>query len=173
VAKIAGIKLCQAYRLQHGRDFISVMPTNLYGPGDNFDLQSSHVLPAFIRKIHQAKAGRLPSVEIWGTGTPKREFLHVDDLADACVHLMQTYSDLGHVNVGVGEDIAIRDLAQLIADVIGYDGDFHYDSSKPDGTPRKLLDVGTLTALGWAPRISLRDGITATYQWYLDNVEDA
>ncbi len=169
VAKIAGIKLCQAYRLQHNCDFISVMPTNLYGPGDNFDLQSSHVLPAFIRKIHQAKADNVPSVEIWGTGTPKREFMHVDDLADACVHLMRVYSGIDHINVGVGEDIAIRDLATLIADVIGYKGDFHYDSSKPDGTPRKLLDVSALAAQGWASRIGLRDGIAATYRWFLEN----
>jgi GDP-L-fucose synthase len=169
IAKIAGIKLCQAFRKQHGSKFISCMPTNLYGPNDNFDLASSHVLPALIRKIHEAKLGAAPTVEIWGTGTPRREFLHVDDLADACVFLMQHYDGDLPLNVGVGEDIAIADLARLIAEVVGYGGAFAFDRSKPDGTPRKLLDVSKMTALGWTPRIALADGIRSTYRWFLEH----
>lgn len=167
IAKIAGIKTCQSYNRQYGTQFISVMPTNLYGPNDNFDLQSSHVLPALIRKFHEAKLAGKPSVEIWGTGSPKREFLHADDLADACVYLMQHYADNEIVNIGVGEDIAIKDLALLIKDIVGFRGELTFDTSKPDGTPRKLLDVSKLNGLGWKAGISLRDGITQTYQWYL------
>ena len=167
IAKIAGIKTCQSYNRQYGTQFISVMPTNLYGPNDNFDLQSSHVLPALIRKFHEAKLAGKPAVEIWGTGSPKREFLHADDLADACVYLMQHYSDNDIVNIGVGEDIAIKDLALLIKDIVGFSGELTFDTSKPDGTPRKLLDVSKLNGLGWKAGISLRDGITQTYQWYL------
>jgi GDP-L-fucose synthase len=170
IAKIAGIKLCQAYRKQHGANFIACMPTNLYGPNDNFDLASSHVLPALIRKVHEAKASAAREVEIWGTGTPKREFLHVDDLADACVFLMQNYDGELPLNVGVGEDIAIADLAKLIAEVIGFSGGFAFDRSKPDGTPRKLLDVSRLAALGWKPRIGLRKGIAETYRAFVKQV---
>lgn len=169
IAKIAGIKLCQAYRQQYGWSAISLMPTNLYGPGDNFDLHNSHVLPALIRKFHEAKLAGRPAVEIWGTGTPRREFLHVDDLADAAVFLMQHYDSPEIVNVGVGEDIAIADLAALVKDVVGYPGDLVYDRSKPDGTPRKLLDVTRLHSLGWQAQIPLREGIAHTYDWYLDN----
>lgn len=168
IAKIAGIKLAQAYRRQHGRDFISAMPTNLYGPGDNYDLQGSHVLPALIRKAHEAKQAGAESVQIWGTGTPRREFLHVDDLADACVHLMRSYSDDPHVNVGSGEDIAILDLARLVAEVVGFNGTILCDTSKPDGTPRKLMDSSRLYATGWRPRIDLRDGIADAYREFLD-----
>jgi len=167
IAKIAGIKLADAYRKQHGRDFVSVMPTNLYGPGDNFDLQSSHVLPALIRKVHMAKLAGDPAVTIWGTGTPRREFLHVDDMADACVFLMQRWSAPGHVNVGSGEDIAIADLARLVCRVVGYEGELRHDLSKPDGTPRKLMSADKLRSLGWQPSVALEDGITATYQWFL------
>jgi GDP-L-fucose synthase len=168
IAKIAGIKLAQAYRRQYGRHFISAMPTNLYGPNDNFDLASSHVLPALIRKMHEAKVSRAPSVVIWGTGTPRREFLHVDDLADALVHLMKTYDGDGHVNVGVGEDVSINELATICARVVGYDGPFEHDTSKPDGAPRKLLDVSLLTSLGWRASIPLETGIAATYRWFLE-----
>lgn len=166
VAKIAGIKLAQAYRRQHGCDFISAMPTNLYGPGDNFDLSSSHVLPALLRKAHEARAAGAASIEIWGTGTPRREFLHVDDLADACVFLMKSYSDDEHVNVGSGDDIAIADLARLVADVVGFVGEITLDLSKPDGTPRKLMSAAKLQAMGWSPRIILRDGIEQVYADY-------
>ena len=166
VAKIAGIKMCQAYRKQYGFDAISVMPTNLYGPGDNFDLQSSHVLPALVRKFHEAKEARASSVTVWGTGSPRREFLHVDDLADACVHLMQNYSSSDIVNVGWGRDISIAELAELICKIVGYEGEIEFDTSKPDGTPRKLLDTARMTALGWQPSITLEDGIATTYQWY-------
>ncbi len=169
IAKIAGIKMAQAYRLQHGRDFISAMPTNLYGPGDNFDLQSSHVLPALIRKAHEAKVADAASITIWGSGTPRREFLHVDDCASACVHLMMTYSDFGHVNVGSGEDLTIGDLAQMVCDVVGYDGEILRDTGKPDGTPRKLMSNAKLRSLGWTPTIALRQGIETTYRWFLDN----
>ncbi len=168
VAKIAGIKMCQAYRRQYGLDAISLMPTNLYGPGDNFDLESSHVMPAMMRKFHEAKMDGAKEVQVWGTGTPRREFLHVDDLADAAVHLMRTYSGEDIVNVGCGEDISIGELATLVADVVGFAGNIVYDTSKPDGTPRKLLDVSRLSALGWKPNIPLRDGVTDTYRWFLD-----
>ncbi|MDH3578964.1 MAG: GDP-L-fucose synthase [Gammaproteobacteria bacterium] len=166
IAKIAGIKMCQAYRKQYGFDAISVMPTNLYGPGDNFDLENSHVLPALIRKFHEAKAAGAESVEVWGSGTPRREFLHVDDLADACVFLMQNYSSPDIVNVGWGKDISIAELADLISGVVGFGGGLEFDPSKPDGTPRKLLDTSRLTALGWQPRIELEAGIASTYDWY-------
>ena len=169
IAKIAGIKLVEAMRSQYGCDFISAMPTNLYGPGDNFDLNSSHVLPALIRKAHEVKLSGRNSLEIWGTGTPRREFLHVDDLADACVFLMQRYSDAGHINVGFGDDIAILELARMTADIVGIDADIMTDPSKPDGTPRKLMNSDRLRELGWKPRIGLRDGIAATYQWFLSN----
>jgi GDP-L-fucose synthase len=167
IAKIAGVKLCQAYNKQYGANFISVMPTNLYGPNDNFDLKTSHVLPALIRKIHEAKEHSEPYVTVWGTGTPRREFLHVDDLADACVYLMKTYWGSEPVNIGVGEDISIRELAELIREVVDYDGDIVYDNTKPDGTPRKLLDVGRLRSLGWRAKIPLREGIEQTYSWFL------
>jgi GDP-L-fucose synthase len=173
VAKIAGIKLCQAYREQHGADFISVMPTNLYGPGDNFDLQTSHVLPALIRKFHEAKERGKSSVTIWGTGEPRREFLHVDDLAEACLFLMNNYSGNEPINVGTGSDISIRELAELVSEVVGYTGEIAYDTTKPDGTPRKLLDVSRLAELGWKAEIPLGDGICSTYQWYLDNLATA
>src|SRR5215831_5362693 len=169
IAKIAGIKLCQAYRKQHGDDFISAMPTNLYGPGDNFDLASSHVVPALIRKIEEARLSGASQVEIWGSGTPKREFLYVDDLADACVFLLKRYSGHEHVNVGTGEDLTIRALADTIARVVGYRGGFVYDSSKPDGTPRKLLDVSRLSALGWRAATSLEDGLKRSYDWFVAN----
>ncbi len=163
VAKIAGIKLCQAYRRQHGADFISAQPTNLYGPGDNYDLETSHVLPALIRKIHEAKVGGRDEVVLWGTGTPRREFLHVDDLADALVFLLRHYSAEAPVNVGVGADISIRELAELIARLVGWQGRFVQDTSKPDGAPRKLLDVSRLTALGWRAGIDLEEGILNAY----------
>jgi GDP-L-fucose synthase len=166
IAKIAGIKMCESYRRQHGSHFISVMPTNLYGPNDNFDLETSHVLPALIRRFHEAKQSGAGSVTLWGTGTPRREFLHVDDLADACVHLMGSYDDAGLVNIGWGEDISIRELAELVARVVGYDGSVEWDTSKPDGTPRKLLHTGRLTGLGWMPRIGLEEGVRGTYGWY-------
>jgi GDP-L-fucose synthase len=172
IAKIAGIRLCQAYRKQHGRDFVSAMPTNLYGPNDNFDLQSSHVLPALIRKVHDAKRAGT-KVTIWGTGTPRREFMHVDDLASGVLHIMENYSDALHLNVGIGEDVTIRELAETAAAVVGYSGGFDYDSTKPDGTPRKLTDNSRLRALGWKPRISLKDGIADTYDWFLKNWKDA
>ena len=171
IAKIAGLKMCQAYRRQYGFDAISIMPTNLYGPGDNFDLQNSHVLPALIRKAHEAKASGGPVV-IWGTGTPRREFLHVDDLAAACVFLMRRYSSEDLVNVGWGEDVSIRELAELIGEAVGFHGGFEFDASKPDGTPRKLLDVSRLRALGWAPEISLRQGLRMTYDWFLAHLND-
>jgi GDP-L-fucose synthase len=167
IAKIAGIKLAQAFRRQYGRDYISAMPTNLYGPGDNFDLQSSHVMPALIRKVHEAKeAGG--EVVVWGTGSPRREFLYVDDCADACIHLMKVYSDEQHVNVGSGEDISISDLTRAVMEVLEYDGPVVHDTSKPDGTPRKLMDGGKLRMLGWSPKVSLRDGISLSYRAFLD-----
>jgi GDP-L-fucose synthase len=168
IAKIAGIKLAQAYRKQHGRDFISAMPTNLYGPGDNFDLQSSHVLPALMRKAHEAKLAGGASVGLWGTGTARREFLYVDDLADACIFLMKNYSDAGHVNVGSGSDISILELAQTVNQVVGFAGEIALDASKPDGTPRKLMDSGLLLAMGWKPTIPLTEGIKATYRSFLE-----
>ena len=170
IAKIAGIKMCQAYRKQYGFDAISIMPTNLYGPGDNFDLQNSHVLPALIRKFHEAKASGAESVEVWGSGKPRREFLHVDDLADACVFLMQNYSSPDIVNVGWGKDISIGELADLISGVVGFRGQLEFDPSKPDGTPRKLLDTSRMTALGWQPKITLKAGIASTYDWYRSNI---
>lgn len=163
IAKIAGIKLCDAYRAQYGCNFISVMPTNLYGPNDNYDLKNSHVLPALLRKFHEAKVSAAPSVEIWGTGTPRREFLHVDDLADACYHLMLHYNEQGLVNIGTGEDISIRDLALLIKKIVGFEGELQHDTSKPDGTPRKLLDVSKLAAQGWTAQIDLETGIRRVY----------
>jgi GDP-L-fucose synthase len=166
IAKIAGIKLCQSYRKQYGCDFISAMPTNLYGPQDNFDLTSSHVLPALIRKFHDAKVANQEEVVIWGSGTPRREFLHVDDLADACLFLMQRYSAADHINVGTGEDLSIRELAEEIAEVVHPGARLVFDSSKPDGTPRKLLDVGRLHDLGWRHKIELRAGIASTYEWF-------
>jgi GDP-L-fucose synthase len=171
VAKIAGIKMCQAYRRQHGFNAISLMPTNLYGPGDNFSLQNSHVLPALIRRFHEAKLRGDPEVLVWGTGTPRREFLHVDDLAMAVVHLMRTYDGEDLVNVGCGSDVSIRELAELVAGVVGFAGRLGFDPSKPDGTPRKLLDVGRLEALGWRPSIGLREGLEQTYRWFLANQE--
>jgi GDP-L-fucose synthase len=167
VAKIAGIKLCESYRRQYGSDFISAMPTNLYGPNDNFDLTSSHVLPALMRKFHDAKLEGRREVIVWGSGTPRREFLHVDDLADACVFLMKRYSNAQHVNVGTGEDLTIRELAEMVRDVVYPEAHLVFDRSKPDGAPRKLLDVSRLGALGWRYRISLRDGIASTYGWFL------
>ncbi|MEM1325844.1 MAG: GDP-L-fucose synthase [Bacteroidota bacterium] len=172
IAKIAGIKLCDAYRDQYGCNYISAMPTNLYGPNDNYDLQKSHVLPALIRKFHEAKKNDSASVTIWGTGTPKREFLHVDDLADACFYLMRTYNEAGLVNIGVGEDVAIKDLAMLIKEIVGFEGDLEHDLSKPDGTPRKLMDVSKLASVGWTARIGLKEGIRQVYEdlesadWY-------
>jgi GDP-L-fucose synthase len=169
VAKIAGIKLCEAYRRQYGCDFISAMPTNLYGPRDNFDLQSSHVLPAMIRKFHDAKLAGTNEVVIWGTGSPRREFLHVDDLADATVFLMEHYDEAGHINVGTGEDLSILELAHLVRDTVHPAAKLVFDTTKPDGTPRKLLDVSRLHQLGWRHRIALRDGIVATYEWFTSN----
>lgn len=169
IAKIAGIKLCQAYRRQYGSNFISAMPTNLYGPNDNFDLQSAHVLPAMMRKFHEAKEAGTREVVIWGTGVPQREFLHVDDLADACVFLMRNYEGEDHVNVGTGVDLSIRALAETLRDIIYPAAMLTWDASKPDGMPRKLLDVGKLHALGWRHRIDLRDGIASTYEWFLAN----
>ena len=167
IAKIAGIKLCQAYRRQYGCDFISTMPTNLYGPGDNYDLANSHVLPALIRKAHEAKLAGADSITIWGTGTPRREFLHVDDLADACIFLLKSYSGEAPVNVGFGEDIAIGELTELVAEIVGFAGAITRDTSKPDGTPRKLMSSARIKALGWKPQIGLREGIAATYRAYL------
>jgi GDP-L-fucose synthase len=164
IAKIAGIKLCDAYRSQYGAQFISVMPTNLYGPNDNYDLQTSHVLPALLRKFHEAKLANAPEVTIWGSGTPLREFLHADDMADACYFLMQRYNEPGPINIGVGEDISIAGLARLIQKITGYEGKLSFDASKPDGTPRKLMDVSKLTALGWKARISLEEGIRKVYE---------
>jgi GDP-L-fucose synthase len=181
IAKIAGIKMCQSYHRQYGTRFISVMPTNLYGPGDNFDLETSHVLPALIRKFHEARISdelRVTSdkpgvtsdkktVTIWGTGEPRREFLHVDDLADACVFLMQNYDESEIINIGTGRDITIRELADLIKNIVEFKGSIQYDASKPDGTPRKLLDVSRLRSLGWESEISLREGVEMTYRWYM------
>jgi GDP-L-fucose synthase len=169
IAKIAGIKLCQAFSREHGANFISAMPTNLYGPNDNFDLETSHVLAALIRKAHEAQARKDQKLIVWGTGQPRREFLHVDDLASACLLLLGKYDSPDIVNVGFGEDISIRELAELICEVVGFDGELAWDTSKPDGTPKKLLDVSKLCALGWQPAISLRDGIARTYQWFRAN----
>ncbi len=168
VAKIAGIRMCQSYNRQYGTRFISVMPTNLYGPGDNFDLKTSHVLPALIRKFHEAKMGDRKAVEVWGTGTPRREFLYVEDLADACLFLINNYEEEEIINVGVGKDQSIRELAEMVGEVVGFEGDLRFDHSKPDGTPLKLLDVSRLTALGWYAQTPLRQGIRMAYQWFLD-----
>jgi GDP-L-fucose synthase len=169
VAKIAGIKMCQAYNRQYGTKFVSVMPTNLYGPNDNFDLMNAHVLPALIRKFVEAKRKNKPVVEIWGSGSPRREFLHVDDCADACVYLLQTYDESEIVNIGFGEDVSIKDLALLVKEAVGYDGELRFDTSKPDGTPRKLLDISRLRSLGWQPKISLSSGIAMTVRWYVEH----
>jgi GDP-L-fucose synthase len=170
IAKIAGLKTCQAYRKQHGFDAICAMPTNLYGPGDNFDLAGSHVLPALIRKFSEAVQAGAPEVEIWGTGKPRREFLHVDDLADACVFLMERYSDMPPVNVGWGKDVSIAELAEQVASATGFQGRLRFDASKPDGTPRKLLDVSRLNGLGWKARIDLPEGLRSTIDWYSRNL---
>jgi GDP-L-fucose synthase len=169
VAKIAGIKLCQAYHRQYGSNFIAAMPTNLYGPGDNFDLNNSHVLPALLRKMHEAKLANAPEVVVWGSGTPRREFCHVDDCAEACLHLMQVHEGEQFVNIGVGQDVSITELAELVRRVVGYGGRLTYDRSKPDGTPRKLVDVSRINALGWKPRIGLEEGIASTYAWFVAN----
>jgi GDP-L-fucose synthase len=171
IAKIAGIKLCEAYRSQYGSNFISVMPTNLYGPNDNYDLNNSHVLPAMIRKFHEAKVENKPFVELWGTGSPRREFLHADDLANACYYLMQNYNEPELINVGVGDDITIKALAELIQRVVGYEGEIHWNTDKPDGTPRKLMDVSKLHALGWKHSIDIEEGIRVTYQDFLARIE--
>src|SRR5258706_2016715 len=173
IAKIAGLKMCQAYRRQYGFNAISLMPTNLYGPGDNFDLQNSHVLPALIRRFHAAQQRGDTTISIWGTGTPRREFLHVDDLADAVVYLLKTYDEEPIVNIGWGEDVTIRELAETVAEVAGFKGRLAFDSSKPDGTPRKLLDTSRLTSLGWRPKITLRAGIEQTYAWFKEHVAEA
>lgn len=181
IAKIAGIKLCESYNRQYGTDFRSLMPTNLYGPGDNFDLENSHVIPALLRKFHTAKSEGAPAVTVWGTGTPRREFLHVDDLADACVHLLgldaETYRAhtrpmCSHVNAGMGEDVSIRELAETVGAVVGYQGEIQFDTTKPDGTPRKLLDVSRLASLGWTAQTPLRAGLAQTYAWFLAHQQD-
>ncbi len=178
IAKIAGIKLCESYNREYGTDYRSVMPTNLYGTNDNFDLKTSHVLPALLRKFHEARVADAPSVEIWGSGTPRREFLHVDDLADACLFIsclpneeyaVHTQPRLSHLNIGTGTDVSIAELADVIRGVVGYEGDIEYNSDYPDGTKRKLLDVSAVTGLGWKARIGLEDGVAATYRWYLEN----
>jgi GDP-L-fucose synthase len=167
IAKIAGLKLCQAYRREYGFDAICAMPTNLYGPGDNFHLTGSHVLPALLRKCHEARVSGAPQVEIWGTGLARREFLHVDDMAEACLFLLRSYSGEGPINIGWGQDISIGELARLIAGIVGFQGEMRFDPSRPDGTPRKLLDTSKLTALGWQPKITLKQGLASTYEWYL------
>lgn len=172
VAKIAGIMQIQASRRQFGRNWISAMPTNLYGPGDNFHPENSHVLPALIRRIHEAKINDSGKVTIWGTGTPRREFLHVDDLASACLFVLENYDSPDPINIGCGEDVSIKELAEIIASAVGYSGTLEFDTSKPDGTPRKLLDISKLEALGWSPSISLEEGIKETYAWYLENIEN-
>jgi GDP-L-fucose synthase len=171
LAKISGLKLVQAYRKQYGYNWISAMPTNMYGPGDNFDLENSHVLPALIRKFHDAKTQGQSTVTLWGTGSPQREFLHADDLGRACLFLLEKYDDDVAINVGVGEDIAIKDLAGLVQQVVGFEGEISWDSGKPDGTPRKLLEVSRMTALGWKPEIDLKEGIRDTYEWFKSNHE--
>jgi GDP-L-fucose synthase len=170
IAKIAGIKMCQSYNRQHGTEFISAMPTNLYGPGDNFDPETSHVLPALIRKFHEAKESGQEKVTLWGTGSPKREFLYVDDLADACIFLMNNYNDNKPINIGTGQDISIQELAEMIKEITEFQGEIEWDTSKPDGTPRKLLDVSRLHDLGWQHQIELEEGIRKTYEWYLNNI---
>jgi GDP-L-fucose synthase len=169
VAKIAGIKMCQAYRRQYGSHFIAAMPTNLYGQGDNFDLEKSHVLPAMIRKFHEAKLAGSDQVTLWGTGSPLREFLHVDDMADACLFLLENYDESGIINIGVGDDLKIAELADIVRDVVGFKGEIVYDTEKPDGTPRKLVDTARINALGWKAKIGLQDGIRQTYDWFLEN----
>lgn len=173
IAKIAGIKLCQAYRRQYGRDFISAMPTNLYGPGDNFHPENGHVPAALMRRFHEAKQTETPQVDVWGTGTPLRDFLHVDDMADACVFLVKAYSSEEHVNVGSGEELTISTFAHAVKDVVGYQGDLIFDPSKPDGTPRKLMRLDRLHALGWHHQIALADGLAQTYRWFLENAKEA
>lgn len=173
VAKIAGIKLCQAFRRQHGSDFISAMPTNLYGPGDNYDLEKSHVIPAMLRKMHEARVRDEPEVVLWGTGTPRREFLHVDDLADALLFLMRDYSGESHVNVGVGNDLTIRELAETVQQVVGYRGRLTFDTSRPDGTPRKLVDTHMINAMGWRARIPLQEGLRDAYRWFVEHYAEA
>lgn len=173
IAKIAGIKLCQSYAREYGKNFISGMPTNLYGPHDNYDLHNSHVLPAFIRKVHEAKQAGAKSITVWGTGTPRREFLHTTDLAEACVFLLENYDEPDLVNIGCGEDVTIRELAETVCDVLGFDGTLEFDASKPDGTPRKLLDISKIKSLGWSPRIPLREGIADAYRWFRENYRDA
>ena len=170
IAKIAGIKLCQAYAREYGKNFISGMPTNLYGPNDNFDLHTSHVLPALIRKVHEAKQGGAKEVSVWGSGTPRREFLHVDDLADACFFLLENYDSPEIVNIGCGEDVSIKDLAETVCEVLGFEGSLVFDTSKPDGTPRKLMNIGRLLALGWKPRVNLKEGIRDAHEWFLKNL---
>ena len=170
IAKIAGIKACQAYQREYGANFISAMPSNMYGPNESFDLETSHVLAALLRKAHEAKTKRARELVVWGTGTPRREFLHVDDCASACIFLLENYNSPEIINVGCGEDVTIRELAELICDVVGFEGELTWDKTKPDGTPRKLLDVSKIRALGWQPRIPLRDGIAQTYDWFLKNV---
>ena len=169
IAKIAGIKLCQSYARQYGKNFISAMPTNLYGPHDNYDLHNSHVLPAFIRKVHEAKQSGARSITVWGTGSPRREFLQTTDLAEACLFLLENYDEPDLVNIGCGEDVTIRELAETVCDVLGFDGTLEFDASKPDGTPRKLLDISKIKALGWSPRIPLREGIADAYRWFVEN----
>ncbi|CEG22111.1 GDP-L-fucose synthase [Planococcus massiliensis] len=172
IAKIAGIKMCEYYNKQYGTEFISIMPTNLFGPNDNFDLNSSHVLPALIRKFHEAKVNSSPTVEVWGTGTPRREFLYSDDLANAAVYLMNTYSKSELVNIGVGKDISIKELAEKIKNITGYEGEIRFNTSKPDGTPRKLVDVSKLHNLGWKAQTSLDDGLKLAYEWFLENISN-
>ena len=172
LAKIAGIKLCEGYRSQYGDDFVSAMPTNLYGPGDNFDLEGGHVLPALMRRFHEAHRAGVGEVEIWGTGSARREFLHVDDLANACLHIMDNYSDAGHLNVGTGEDISIRELAEMVRDLVHPGADLAFDTTKPDGMPRKVLDVSRLTELGWTASIPLEDGLATTYDWFRQAMSD-
>ena len=171
IAKITGIEYCNTYRRQYGDDFISIMPTNLYGMNDNFDINGSHVLPALIRRFHEATENNLSEVVVWGSGNPKREFLYVDDLAEASIHMMENYSDVGHVNIGTGQDVSVRELAEMISEVVGFQGNIVFDRSKPDGTPRKLLNVAKATGLGWSYKTALLDGINKTYQWYLDQEE--
>ena len=173
IAKIAGIKLCQAYAREYGKNFISGMPTNLYGPHDNYDLHNSHVLPAFIRKVHEAKKSGTKTITVWGTGTPRREFLHTGDLADACLFLLENYDQPDLVNIGCGEDVTIRELAETVCDVLAFDGSLEFDTSKPDGTPRKLLDISKIKSLGWSPKIPLREGIADAYRWFCENRAEA
>jgi GDP-L-fucose synthase len=173
IAKIAGIKLCQSYAREYGKNFISGMPTNLYGPHDNYDLHNSHVLPAFIRKVHEAKKSGAKSITVWGSGTPQREFLHTTDLAEACVFLLEHYDEPDLVNIGCGEDVTIRELAETVCDVLGFDGTLEFDTTKPDGTPRKLLDISKIKSLGWSPRIPLREGIADAYRWFCENYSEA